>query len=602
MRLFTLIALSLLVIACNGSDNTSTDTNSTPFTIELTHIVSAVENQVVTINLRANENHTIASSELILAENAPVEILKISESEYQLTITKFAIPQEVTFQITATSADNKSATKESSLTLKFNLPPTITVLNQIVEADEFTKIIIELNAEDVDGHNIASYELTSSNQDVSVTKLSEKSFTIHLPELDYTKNIYFTAKATDEFKRFGKQNFHIKVKNDEPYFNISGLDGVLIDSSEYYRIKSEDLPEGADISNITWSQISGHTVVIDTPTEQTTAIAFPSSQTQESITLSAKITLSDNSNYIVTKDIITITNMQATIEAIDNNIVNEILSKRRNAEPQLDINQDGLNDIVSLEAGIVYVQYQTSDGLYQNKEQLAEVSFKQWVSDPTFPKDLETLRADLTAKVIGFIDMDNDSILDILYSGHFFWEETVGYGIIGWMKGTDNNETNFNEDFFSTDFEVPAYRSFLDLNFDGYIDWLSFNNHTWLYGPFTTLGDSQGFNNASSLSIVHFQNQTLTDASFVGDLYGDEEKDLITLVSSNYEWESGGKSWIKIHTLNNTTKKFNQDISISLPNKATKVHLVDVNDDGIDDIVFYDSVMKSYFYLTDIQQ
>jgi len=89
----------------------------------------------------------------------------------------------------------------------------------------------------------------------------------------------------------------------------------------------------------------------------------------------------------------------------------------------------------------------------------------------------------------------------------------------------------------------------------------------------------------------------LNGATSFGDLYGDGEKDMLTLVSTNHEWESGGKSWIKIHTLNNTTKTFNQDVSIYLDTKATRIDLIDVTGDGIDDILYYDAQAKNYRYI-----
>ncbi len=605
MKYLLLVLLSLNLISCGGGSSNKKvgDDTQLPFSVNVNYDNEAVAKQPINIKLSPSQGYTIESSEFITSSELSLELTKISESEYQLIVPDLFLPQSLEFQINATADNGNTTTIDGSITYRLNHYPTFIDYMIPEEAEELSTITIELQAEDVDGHKLEKITLTAIDDNIDISRLSDNSFSVTLPDVIFSQFLSFTAQVTDEFQKNSTKTLSVKTINDEPFFDISGLEGILTNSSEYYSAIAKDLSEGIIIKSVLWQQLSGPIVTINSPNSNATTIYFPSTQAQENIRLSAQITLTNDEVHTVTKDIVTLKNLSVHSVAIDNNVIAELFEQRSNSAAELDINQDGLLDSISIESGIIYVQYQTTGATYQNKEKIAELSFHQWLSNPSFVDDLETLRAQFRDYSLGLVDMNNDGLLDLTYVGRMVSEEhAVSTKIEGWIKGVSNKSVKYEGDFLLSINEF-AHRVYLeDINFDNFPDLIVFDsdfNTGRVYAPYILYGTDTGFDSRSDYNqqIIKFSNQNLNSISGFGDLYGNGEKNILTLVSTNHEWESGGKSWIKIHTLNNTTKTFNQDVSIYLDTKATRVDLIDVTGDGIDDILYYDAQAKNYRYI-----
>lgn len=597
MQKILVFSFLLLIISCGNSETTE-------FSISIDYIDKAVANQVITVNVSPSNNHKIQNTDLILDTDLNVKLIKNSEREYQIVVSELYFPQSLRFQVTAYN-DGAIATSNGSITYSLNTMPIVSILNRpsFSYAAEEDSLIIDLGATDLDNHHITDYKIESNQAGVMINRLTDTRFSIDLPDVDHTQNISFIAYATDEFLQAGYEYFSIRVKDSELAY-IDGLGGVLSNSKESYHIYDDDLPENISITDVNWQQKSGPLVIIESPNEKRTNITFPLTYGSEKIKISSIVSLSNGETITLTKTILTIKNLDVVPQFISNSTVQDIYDKRTKLEGELDINQDGLADLVTVELGVVYVQYQLSNNVYLDREKLAELSFHQLLSEPSNSYNLDALQDNTEVIVSELKDMNNDGLLDIVVQGRLvFSDELYSINIAGWIKSIAIGK--YQGDFIALGNEVSSFE-IEDINLDGYPDLLQYDNLVFFSGPSIRLGGEKGFSRDITFhEPIQFPNQTLSSVSDFRDLLGDGNKDLLSLVSKNHywdlDWDGVGESWIKIHTLDKTTKLFNQAKSIYLGTQATNVMLIDVTADGIDDIVYYEEASKNYMYIDMMQ-
>ncbi len=571
----------ILLSACNSSSSES-NKSATSFAITVEHVNLAVSNQLVMIKITPNSSFQIKTTTLTVDDDITLDISKKSESEYQLLIPNIYTERTLFFTTQATSSENKTAISQSSIELIFNQKPELNLVNTPEFVQENSTILFEISVEDE--HNHGAISLESEHSDVSFEKTGDNTFSVNIPEFEYSQQLSFIARTTDEFGLLGANYLSINVLNDDLYLAIRGQDEVLVNSDNYYAI-NEDLPDEIKVSQVNWSQVDGSELIISEPSEPHTKIHFPLSYGSVNYIIKAEVTLSNQQTYIVEKHVNTIENRRFTRSPLDAELVRTLFEKKY-TPPVFDLDQNGLNDLITIEGAIFYIELQNNDGIYQDKQIAGEITFNRFLSATSTPPKKEELRIFSTR----IVDIDLDGIKDLLFTGHisYYPEELFGESIVGFIKGV--SAIKFIGDNISTLSEYSTDCNFLDINKDGFIDCVHYDI-TNLTQQRLSYGTTNGFVGAYHYKLQNgFQSLNanccetsnlgyLVGIPSLGDVDSDNNSDILALYDEQMTLY-GKHQWL-------TVSSYDEKFSIYIDDTLRAAYLLDVTNDGIDDILIY---------------
>ncbi|MEW6983293.1 FG-GAP repeat domain-containing protein [Colwelliaceae bacterium 6471] len=601
LRLLSTILIALALTSCGGgsspkqvNEQESTTEPLPAFEINVHHINLAVENQPIDITLVANEGHSITSSELSVDLAIPMEISKLSETEYTLLVPSVYKEQLLNITTTATNNDGETLSTNSSVELKYNKPPKTTLLTPTT-VDDSAPFLLEFNVEDE--HSLQNLTLKTTQAGVDITQVTGTSFQITLLETFMENRLVVSADASDEYQATSKQTFYIDFPRPYLSFYLTDGDNALLNDRTSLRLMVNNLPESQTVSHINWSQKSGPTIAFEPTNNKVLYFTTPTTYSPIPIVLEAKVILSDESVLTIEHSITLIEDKAYTLTAIDPELVQEKLEATQRNDT--DANNDGLPDILTIEDGIAYVQLQNSDGSYQEKQRVGEITFHQWLRNGPVPEMQMPLPENLgvNKKSISLMDVDNDGIKDIVFTGGIHYPlSAITDPIAGWLKGI--SPLKYYGDFMSVGLGYSVMQSFVDINGDDYIDWLYYDAYYELDGPFINLsyGVPQNTLGAGSLPWIPRYMRLYDSANgFVNDSSNFIALQLYTTQQA-WEYGTGDTSNYERITVHEFLPNigFQTNYSFLLDERTRYVHFIDVTDNDTRDIVIKTSDNSYY--------
>jgi hypothetical protein len=545
-----------------------------------------VENQPIELTISASEGHTIESTEFTFNVDIPIKVNQQDSNHYSLIIPHAYKEQILALKTTATNNEGEVKTIESSLELKFNQPPKLSLVTQFPVNND-VPFLLEFNVEDE--HALKLITLSTEHAEVIIEQVNETSFLITLPESFSERGLIIEATSADEFHAINKQNFYINFLSFySTYLTTRGFNTAFLNYQGFVKVNIHNQPEESSIKEILWQQLSGPELKLEETNSEYLNFLTPSEYSADLITLEAKVTLSDDSFYTIGHQIQLIEDRAYSLTLLDVELV-EANSSNKNVR-DMDANSDGLEDLITIEKGIAYIQLQNNDGSYAEKLTVGEVTFHQWLRNGPIPEMQLPLPENLRISSIQMKDVDNDGIIDVVFTGGIHYPlAAITDPVAGWLKGI--GEGKYYGDFINVGLGYSVGDSFEDINQDGTIDWLYYDAYTELSGPFINLsfGVLPKYSVSSGSPTYLPRLMHLFDAAY--DFPNNSENyTVLQLYTTQAPWEYGsGESdnheRLAVNEFLPEANKFNIGYSLLLNERTLRVHFIDVTNDNKRDIV-----------------
>jgi virulence-associated protein VagC len=587
------------LLSCGGSSASKKETPK-PFTFSIQHAASAVGNQPIDITLVAENGYSITSSSLEYETPLVVKMTKMSETQYQLLVPEVYSDETLTFTIKAANAENTEISQNGEIALSLNMRPLLHSLSQPVNAVLGEPFLLEFSVEDEHEYLPVELELNDLEDEVKIERMSDTSFTITPLAINST-SIHFEATVSDVFGQVAQRGYVLPAGNEQPYFEIYNHGHRLLKGKKaHLYVRDYNLPENVEMNDIHWEQISG----IETVTNRVDGelyVSYPNSYSAEPLVFEASITLTDRTHYRLTESITLIEDKPYVIEPLEKEMVKEQLAAQQ-AEKDTDLNGDGLQDIITIDNGIIYAQIQNSNGTHEPEITIGKVTFHETLSYPDLPEIHAPRPENLTVYEAFLFDVNKDGIRDLIFSGSVHYPEAaITDSLAGWVKGISANY--FYGDYISWAINASSGYSFNDINNDGLIDFVYYDSYTQLSGPFV---DTNFSTLATKLNTVR-AGLPFSQMVSAGDGYygSDNQYNFFRLIPETNPWMTGIYNpgdyvMLTVNGFSADDNYFDYGYTLTLSPNARRIYLLDFNDDGSNDIVI-ETTEGEYQHITVIE-
>jgi hypothetical protein len=303
MKLYRKAFLSLLIAtlgACGGGGDESTSpvVNVTA-PVNVVPVVNAGEDQSINENsnvtLSASGSDSDGSISTYSWKQVSGNSVTITTSDSaSASFTAPAVTNEIIliFEVTVTDDDGAIAKDGVSINiLPVNEEPLVSAGDD-QSVDENTNVVLSADASDPDD-NISSYSwLQISGDSVTITDSEKANASFTAPEVTNEIALIFEITVTDDDGAIAKDEVSIKILpvNEAPL--VSAGDDQSVDENTNVLLSAVASDSDDNISNYSWTQISGDTVTLAASDTATTSFISPI--VTKEVTLVFKITVTDD--------------------------------------------------------------------------------------------------------------------------------------------------------------------------------------------------------------------------------------------------------------------------------------------------------------------
>ncbi|NTS76895.1 VCBS repeat-containing protein [Catenovulum sp. SM1970] len=566
-----LILMAFLNSACGGGGSSSSSVAATEpaikdadtpteterlFEVKITAPSVVKSNQTFSFNLASDNLDAINKIEVQHDYILPININVEANDEVRVTIPEAYMEQVIQFDFSISNHQSEIIEQTHLISVIPNDKPKITVKSNTESYLDQLPFTLELLAEDED--EIIAYEV-SSKKPISIEKIEENIFQIS----NYTDNLNLIVKVTDKFGASTELHHHIQTV-EPPGVYISGQTGVMPNKRYYYHIEALD-DSVFTVEN--WMLDTNEYSIIETGNDFI-ILEFKSSDIEKDITLTAQLSSTEQGTENLSKKIKLLPSLTYKLEPLYS-LPNPV------TPPNLDINQDGLNEIVTFENGNIYVSFSVQNGEYEQSIHAGKLTLhnKDWGLASDFLTGSE-----LTAKEL--FDMNNDGIADLLFEGKLASNpgSVIPLPVLGWVKGLEN-KMHFAGDYLLPSDNIASYIVYSNLNGDSFNDAIYLKSLPYPTGPF-----SQSWQGLCCNKLVHFDESYIEAIAIIRNDLG---RFLLSLYSESSDYFSATKQWIKVNKYNSDNSEFEQEkiIELNTDSRIRTIDVLDINQDGLNEIV-----------------